>query len=37
MTTDLRSALNDPVVGAAHTYEMVMLVVIVALMTLKPF
>ena len=37
MTTELRSALNDPIVGAAHIYEMMMLVVIVALMTLKPF
>ena len=37
MTSELRAAVNDPVVRAAHDYEMIMLVVTVALMTLKPF
>jgi hypothetical protein len=37
MTPGLRAALNDPVVGAAHAYEIVMLFAVVGLMTLKPF
>ena len=37
VTTELRTVLNDPVVRAAHAYEYVMLIVITALMTLKPF
>ena len=37
VTPELRMALNDPIVRAAHAYEIVMLVVIVALMMLKPF
>jgi hypothetical protein len=36
MTPELKAALNDPVVGAAHNYEIGMLIVLVALMTLKP-
>ena len=36
MIPELRAALNDPVVGAAHAYEMLMMIV-VALMTLNPF
>jgi uncharacterized membrane protein len=37
VTPELRTALNDPIVRAAHAYEYVMLIVITALMTLKPF
>lgn len=37
MTPELKAALNDPIVGAAHSYEIGMLIVVVALMTLKPF
>jgi uncharacterized membrane protein len=37
MTPELKAALDDPVVNAAHTYEIVMLLAIVALMTLKSF
>jgi hypothetical protein len=37
MTPELNAALNDPIVGAAHSYEIGMLIVVVALMTLKPF
>src|SRR5262245_28644115 len=37
MTPELRAALHDPIVRAAHVYEMIMLITIVALMTLKPF
>jgi predicted integral membrane protein DUF2269 len=37
MTSELRAALNDPIVSAAHIYEIMMLVAIIALMTLKPF
>jgi uncharacterized membrane protein len=37
MTPELKAALNDPIVGAAHNYEIGMLIVLVALMTLKPF
>ena len=36
-TAELRQAVDDGVVKAAHVYEMVMLVAIFALMTLKPF
>ena len=37
MTAELRHAVHDPVVKAAHVYEMIMLVAMFALMTLKPF
>ncbi len=37
ITPELSAAFNDPTVRAAHTYEMVLIVVIVALMVLKPF
>jgi hypothetical protein len=37
MTPELKAALNDPVVRAAHNYEIAMMIVLVALMTLKPF
>ena len=37
VTPELRTALNDPIVRAAHVYENVMLIAITALMTLKPF
>jgi hypothetical protein len=36
MTPELK-AVNDPVVRAAHNYEIGMMIVLVALMTLKPF
>lgn len=37
VTPELRAALHDPVVDAARTYEIVMIVVLVLLMVLKPF
>ena len=37
MTDELRRAVHDPVVAAAHIYEMLMLIAVFALMTLKPF
>jgi len=37
MTPELRAAMDDPVVQLAHLYEEVALVMIVALMVLKPF
>jgi len=37
VTPELRLALNDPVVNAARTWEIVMIVVLTALMVLKPF
>lgn len=37
ITPDLQTALADPVVKAAHIYEAVMIVVIIALMVFKPF
>jgi uncharacterized membrane protein len=37
ITPELRMALDDPVIKAAHIYEAVMLLVIVALMVFKPF
>lgn len=37
ITPELRTSLADPVVKAAHIYEAVMIVVIVALMVFKPF
>ena len=37
MTPELRAHLNDPVVRAAHWYELISMVVIVYLMVLKPF
>jgi hypothetical protein len=37
ITSELSMAFNDPAVRAAHRYELAILVVIVALMVLKPF
>ena len=37
MTPEVRSHLNDPVVRAAHGYELISMVVVVYLMVLKPF
>jgi hypothetical protein len=37
VTPELSTAFNDPAVRAAHTYELVLMAVIVALMVLKPF
>jgi hypothetical protein len=37
ITTELLTALDDPVVKLAHIYEEVMILVIVALMVFKPF
>jgi uncharacterized membrane protein len=37
ITTDLLTALDDPVVKIAHIYEEVMVLVVVALMVFKPF
>jgi len=37
MTPELRAHLDDPVVRAAHTYELVSMAVIVYLMVMKPF
>src|SRR5688500_12837600 len=37
MTRQLRGALDDPVVRFVHWYEMVSLVIVVALMVFKPF
>jgi hypothetical protein len=37
ITPELTAAFNDPVVRRAHTYEMVMVAAVVALMVLKPF
>jgi hypothetical protein len=37
MTPELRLALDDPVVKAAHWYEMIAMVLVVFLMVLKPF
>ena len=37
ITPELLSAFHDPAVRAGHRYEIVMMVVIVALMVLKPF
>jgi uncharacterized membrane protein len=37
MTPELRAAVDDPVVKLAHLYEEISLVVVVALMVLKPF
>ena len=37
MTPELRAALEDPVVKAAHLYEMIAMAVVVFLMVLKPF
>lgn len=37
MTPELRTAANDPVVKLAHLYEEISLVIVVALMVLKPF
>jgi uncharacterized membrane protein len=36
-TPELKAAFHDPVVAAAHLYEMAVVVVIVILMVLKPF
>jgi hypothetical protein len=37
VTLELSAAFRDPIIRAAHVYELVVLVVIVALMVLKPF
>jgi hypothetical protein len=37
VTPELRAALNDPLVRAARTYELGMIVVLTALMVLRPF
>jgi uncharacterized membrane protein len=37
ITSELRAAMNDTTVNLAHRYEEVALIVIVALMVLKPF
>lgn len=37
VTPELKESLDDPVIKAAHIYEAVMLLVIVALMVFKPF
>jgi hypothetical protein len=37
ITPELKAALHDPIVRAAHAYEMIMMIVVVGLMTLKPF
>jgi uncharacterized membrane protein len=37
MTPELRATLDDPVVRAAHWYELIGMVVVVFLMVLKPF
>ncbi len=37
VTAELRAAINDPLVRAAHFYELVVLLTIFALMILKPF
>jgi hypothetical protein len=37
VTPELRAAFADRLVAAARTYEVVVIVVVVALMVLKPF
>ncbi len=37
ITTELRAAVNDSTVNLAHRYEEIALIVIIALMVLKPF
>lgn len=37
ITPELRAAIDDPVVKLAHLYEQVAVIVVVALMVLKPF
>jgi hypothetical protein len=37
MTTELRAAMVDPVVRAAHIYEAVVIAVVIYLMVMKPF
>jgi hypothetical protein len=37
VTPELEEALRDPVVGAAYTYEMVVVIVVLLLMVTKPF
>jgi len=37
VTPELSAALRDPVVGAAHTYEMLIVAIVLLLMVTKPF
>ena len=37
VTTELRAALQDPVVRVSHGYEMLSVLVIIVLMVTKPF